>query len=239
MNELTGNKLVEVAERNQWRMGVLNDSNERLTYAERLALVEHAEQKVEKSLSDTVVVSRKPHLKKPVSIILAGSAGERVQSAATTICHAAILSGLHVTQKNDNPVTQGTGFSSSEIWLSPNPIGYTGIGCPDFVVVVSEDGLRELRSHGVFERVDETSTLYIDQSLEWRERPRVVRAIPLRKTFGPPYAAIGALMFVATIHNLIDSPTLQRTVYARLGDQAATLLSKVQGLEKSFPSSEI
>ncbi len=73
-------------------------------------------------------------------IQLSGSAGEGVQSAAEFFAMAAMTAGLQVTKKGTYPVTVGTGFSSSEIILSPGRILYTGSPVPDVLVVVSEDG---------------------------------------------------------------------------------------------------
>lgn len=234
MNELTGKKLIDVAERNGWKLGQIAASNDRLTFAERVALTQQKPPKPEQVKPESVVMPKKPFLKKPVSIILAGSAGERVQSAAATLCQAAIRSGLHVTQKNDNPVTQGSGFSLSEIWLSPKPIGYTGIEQPDVVVVTSEDGLRELKSQRVFERVGDSSVIYVDESLVWPERPQSARVLPFRKTFGPSLAAVGALSFVAKHHNLLETSIIQTTLDTRLGEQAPQLSSKLSLLEQSI-----
>jgi 2-oxoglutarate ferredoxin oxidoreductase subunit beta len=234
MNELTGKKLVEIAERNGWTLGQITESHDRLTFAERFALSQQQSQRSATFMPARVVKSKTPLLKKPVSLIIAGSAGERVQSAATTLCQAAIRSGLHVTQKNDNPVTQGSGFSLSEIWLSPKPIGFTGIEKPDVIVVTSEEGLRELQSQGVFERVGDSTAIYLDESLEWPERPQSSRVLPFRKTFGPPLAAIGALTVVAQHHRILEAAILQQTLVARLGEQAISLFSKALGLAQSL-----
>lgn len=80
-------------------------------------------------------------LASPLRLILAGSAGEGVQSAAYLLTVAAGLSGLWSAQKNDNPVTVGTGFSTSELTLSPEPIGFTGVERPDAVIVTSREGM--------------------------------------------------------------------------------------------------
>ncbi len=234
MNELTGKKLVEIAERNGWTLGQITVSHDRLTFAERLALSQQKSQHSATFMPARVVKSKTPLLKKPVSLIIAGSAGERVQSAATTLCQAAIVSGLHVTQKNDNPVTQGSGFSLSEIWLSPKPIGFTGIEKPDVVVVTSEEGLRELQSHGVFERVGDSTAIYLDESLEWPARPQSSRVLPFRKTFGPTLAALGALTVVVRHHRILEAAILQQTLEARLGEQALSLFSKALELAQTL-----
>ena len=83
-------------------------------------------------------------LQKPVKIVLGGSAGSGVQTAATLFLRAAVLSGLQGSLKSDYPVTVGKGHSTCEIILSPEPILYAGIDQPDVVVLCTADGQRAL-----------------------------------------------------------------------------------------------
>lgn len=80
-------------------------------------------------------------LTKPVKIVISGSAGEGVQTAAELFAKAAIASGLNVTKKGSYPVTVGVGFSSSDIIISPTEIFYTGTAEMDAIIVTSEEGL--------------------------------------------------------------------------------------------------
>jgi len=80
-------------------------------------------------------------ISRPLRIMLCGSAGEGVQTAAELLAKSAIAVGLHVTKKGSYPVTVGIGFSSSEVIISPRPIIYTGSPTPDIMVITSEDGL--------------------------------------------------------------------------------------------------
>lgn len=80
----------------------------------------------------------------PVRIVVGGSAGGGVQTAATLFTQAAVLCGLHVSQKSDFPVTVGKGHSTSELILSPDPILFAGISRPDLAIVCTEDGRRAL-----------------------------------------------------------------------------------------------
>lgn len=84
-------------------------------------------------------------LDRPFRLVLAGSAGGKVRSAARLAGVAALLSGLRATQRDDYPVTVKTGHSLSELILSPEPIDYTGIARPDGLVVVSPEGLAKVR----------------------------------------------------------------------------------------------
>ena len=75
------------------------------------------------------------------SLVIAGSAGGRVRTAARLAGKAAILSGLWASQRDDYPITVKTGHSVSELVFAPAEIHYTGITRPDALLVLSEDGL--------------------------------------------------------------------------------------------------
>jgi Pyruvate/2-oxoacid:ferredoxin oxidoreductase gamma subunit len=75
-------------------------------------------------------------------LVIAGSAGGKIRSTARMVGEAAVLSGLWAAQQDDYPVTVQTGHSVSELIFSPREILYTGIGRPDTLVLISEDGRR-------------------------------------------------------------------------------------------------
>ena len=89
----------------------------------------------------------KPALDHKFHLVIAGSAGAKVRSAAQALGYAGVLSGLYVTQTDDYPTTVKSGHSVSEIILSPEEIRYTGIARPDALVLLSEDGLAKVRHH--------------------------------------------------------------------------------------------
>lgn len=80
-------------------------------------------------------------LEAPLTIMLAGSAGEGVQSAADIFVTAAISCGLEATKKGSYPVTVGVGFSAAIITLSPEPIEFTGVRKIDWALASSGDGM--------------------------------------------------------------------------------------------------
>jgi len=80
--------------------------------------------------------------------LLLGAAGQRINTAGEVLCLAAISSGLHVSQKNDYPITVLRGHSVSEVILDREPIGYTGIDKPDIVIALAAEGV--LRRRRVF-----------------------------------------------------------------------------------------
>jgi Pyruvate/2-oxoacid:ferredoxin oxidoreductase gamma subunit len=75
-------------------------------------------------------------------LVLAGSAGGKVRSAARLVAEAALLSGLWAAQQDDYPVTVQTGHSISELILSPHEILFTGVTRPDALIVATEEGRR-------------------------------------------------------------------------------------------------
>ena len=132
-------------------------------------------------------------LRDELRLVLAGTAGERVQSAAALLCRSALAAGLYSAQKNDNPVTQGSGFSLSEICLSPQPIDYTGMENPDVVMVVSEDGWSELEANGTVAACREETLLLLDSQIAAIPPKGQVMRLPLRREAHPKRAALAAI----------------------------------------------
>jgi 2-oxoglutarate ferredoxin oxidoreductase subunit beta len=157
-------------------------------------------------------------LRTPVRIVVAGTAGERVQSAAGILAEAAVRCGLNITQKNDNPVTQGSGFSLSEICLSPTPIYYTGVDHPDAILVVSEDGLRELSANGTLAKITGETVLVFDCELPLESGPGKKHEFPFRKEFGARQAALAAASYYVQLTELVPTPAFLEVLKARSPD---------------------
>ena len=104
------------------------------------------------------------HVDRQKGIVLAGSAGQKIKSTATLFAQGAMYSGLEVTQKDDYPITVMTGHSLAEVIVSPRAIEYTAIEVPDYVLVLSEDGLKKTRQR--IAALPESSTLFIEETLE-------------------------------------------------------------------------
>ncbi|HIF82655.1 MAG TPA: hypothetical protein EYQ37_02155 [Candidatus Marinimicrobia bacterium] len=79
-------------------------------------------------------------LGKPIRIVLAGSAGQKVVSAGNLLASAATLSGLWTSRRADFPITIQTGFSVAEIVISPEPVLYSGIIKPDVAALIATEG---------------------------------------------------------------------------------------------------
>jgi hypothetical protein len=103
--------------------------------------------------------------------------------------------GIYSTQKNDNPVTQGTGFSLSEICLSPQPIEYTGMEDVDVAIVVSREGWDELRANGTVAKLTPRTLVLLDAELEVTPPTGRVLRQPFRREASPKRAALAAIAF--------------------------------------------
>ena len=146
-----------------------------------------------KNIDDTITPKFTSPLQGTRRIVLSGTAGEKVQLASFLFMKSAISSGLHATQKNDNPVTQGSGFSVSELCISSEMILYTGIDEPDAVIISSPEGLKEARANGTLLKCSSKTVVIAEQTLPEFECPGKVFRLPLRATCTGSRAALSAL----------------------------------------------
>jgi Pyruvate/2-oxoacid:ferredoxin oxidoreductase gamma subunit len=74
-------------------------------------------------------------------LVILGNAGQRIITAGELVCLAGATAGLHATQKNDYPITVMRGHSVSELILSKEEIGYTGIDKPSNIIALGQEGV--------------------------------------------------------------------------------------------------
>jgi pyruvate/2-oxoacid:ferredoxin oxidoreductase beta subunit len=209
-NKLTGSALREVASRQGYSIGRMEAEQDRPTFGE-LYRQERESRPAGKTPPQLPELAVKGDLANPLHrageskfqiqdsdklhIVIAGTAGERVQSSAALLCRAALSAGLYSTQKNDNPVTQGSGFSLSEICLSPQPIEYTGMESVDVVIAVSQDGWNELEANGTLAQLTPKTLLLLDAELEISNPTGRLLRQPFRREATPKRAALAAIAF--------------------------------------------
>ena len=216
-NDLTGRRLGEIAQENGWELGTLARRDS--VSFDKKVLTQQAD--VHDTPAKRVGGTAEPSpLKRPVNLVIAGSAGERVQSSATALGQAAAAGGCRVTQKNDNPVTQGSGFSLSEVWVSPGPIGFTGIEVPDVVVAASEDGWTELARRGTVAAIGPETVVILDESLSPPETG-IVERLPLRKTVTGANAAMAGALLASLRLNILTLNAARHLAAQRLKAHAA------------------
>jgi hypothetical protein len=241
-NKATGNALREVISRQGYSIGRMEAEQERPTFR---AIYRHEMESRQpaKSRPQFPEVSVKGDLANPLHtagdsksqiqdseklhIVIAGTAGERVQSSAALLCRAALSVGLYSTQKNDNPVTQGSGFSLSEICLSPQPIEYTGMESVEVVIGVSQDGWNELQANGTLAQLTPRTLLLLDAELEISNVAGRLLRQPFRREATAKRAALAALAFWLGMEPIVPSAAWDAVVASlpveRREDVAAAL----------------
>jgi Pyruvate/2-oxoacid:ferredoxin oxidoreductase gamma subunit len=161
-NRIKKKELDELVERYGLKLGVLADTP-RPEYSARYREVYAAGRPAIKR-RPTIEVQYGNSVERQTGIVIAGSAGQKIRSTATLFGQAAMFSGLDATQKDDYPITVMTGHSLSELIFSRQPIDYTAIESPDYLLVISEDGLKSTRER--IQRLPDTCTIYAEQSLD-------------------------------------------------------------------------
>ena len=159
-------------------------------------------------ISDKFEVATKysSDLKNPVSIMMSGSAGEGIQSAAEFLSKAAMIAGLNTTKKGSYPVTVGVGFSASEIIVSPEQILYTGSPIPDVLIITSTDGLNYAKAAAGKMK---GGILLIDESLEAPTTGAQVIKVPFRERVGARNSALYSIFWYLNHSNIFTMDALK------------------------------
>ena len=162
--------------------------------------------------------------------VIAGTAGEKVQLSSYLLMRAGILCGLHATQKNDNPVTQGSGFSLSEVVLSNNKIYYTGIDIPDVVVITSAEGLKEATVNGTIFRSNKQTVIIMDDSLLEIVTAAKVYRLPLRSLCTPQRATTSAVAAFIVHALVIPLEAMFDSIQMQVGEKVSLYQEDVKKL---------
>jgi pyruvate/2-oxoacid:ferredoxin oxidoreductase beta subunit len=174
----------------------------------------------------------KSTLDRPVCVVVAGTAGEHVQTAAHMLCAAAVTAELDCTQKNDNPVTVGSGFSLSEVILSPFEISFTGVEWPDAIIITSEQGLAEVRRRGLLGRLAAGGVVVAEERLDVRD----ALSLPLRTAAGPQHAALaGVVAWLARTRVFPLEALVDAASQRGLGAVISPLLATAGGSRRPAP----
>lgn len=145
---------------------------------------------------------------------IAGSAGQRIRSAAGLVGELATAGGQHASQLDDFPITVRKGHSVSYLIVSDKPIRYLGCDHPELVILLSEDGIKRL---GRLSDLTPTCTVVADASLTvegptgniWRFDFRAIQ-----KEVGAESAAWTVLAYAIVRAGWIDAPALRAAATA-------------------------
>ncbi len=139
-----------------------------------------------------------------MGIVIAGSAGGGVQSAAVMLAQAGMLAGLYTTMKGEYPITVGTGFSVAEVILSKEPINYTGLEKPNTMLIVTEDGW-----HKVKDRIADNSLVMMDDKIK---EEHTFLSKPFFKVAGKKGAALSAVSYWIKESGIFPIEALEKVI---------------------------
>ena len=149
-------------------------------------------------------------------VIILGSAGQRIITAGEVLCLAGLTGGMEVTQKNEYNITVLRGPSISEVILSPEQIGYTGIERPHVVVAMAEEGVQ--RRKALFRDLDENTLILQVQGVDLPPtRARVHRVDFKGQKIKSTDWAIAALSVLAKLNRVITLEMLRAALGNRFG----------------------
>lgn len=129
-----------------------------------------------------------------VEICMAGSAGQRIRSAAGTIGEIAVRCGLHAAQSDDFPITVRRGHSISNLIVARQPIRFASVQRPDLVLVLSNEGIGRVREMIELMAPEASVVVSSDVALP-ATSARILRfdLAAVEKLVGKPSAALAAL----------------------------------------------
>lgn len=162
------------------------------------------------------------NIKGRLGVVIAGSAGGGVQSAAVMLAKAGMLAGLYATMKGEYPITVGTGFSVAEVILSKEPINYTGLEKPDTMLIVTENGWNKVK-----DRIATQSKVYVDEKIE-TDKDYVVK--PFFKVAKKKGAALSAVAYWLKESGVFPVEALEKVVENH--KYAASLQSAIRSSEE-------
>lgn len=172
------------------------------------------------------------NIKNKVSIIVAGSAGERVISSSYLFAYSGILSGLSVTQKDDFPITVMTGYSVSEIIFDNEEILYTEIENPDFMLIISMNGYDRVKNRiGKDTIIVTDDSLGIENLLNGKINPGNILTIPIlssARKLDKNYAVLIGLSALLEKAGLFDENAFVESI--KLKNKAAFLEKSLQAI---------
>lgn len=151
-------------------------------------------------------------------IVILGSAGMRIVTAGDIVCYAGIASGMNASIKNDYNITVLRGQSVSEILLSSDKIGYTGIESPSVVLALSDEGV--LRRKKIFKNLSPDAFVLKEKSVAIPETKALVeeidfKALKIRK----PDWALAALGILAKKEIVLDKEILASALRSRFSEK--------------------
>ncbi|RLC04177.1 MAG: 2-oxoglutarate synthase [Deltaproteobacteria bacterium] len=162
-------------------------------------------------------------------VVILGSAGMRIVTAGDIVCYAGLCAGMNVSMKNDYNITVLRGQSVSEILISPEKIGYTGIESPTVVLALSDEGVQ--RRKKIFSTLKPDTFVLKEKSVAIPETPAKIieidfKALKIKKQDW----ALASLGVIANKGKAINKEMLTTALKARFNEKV--FLIAMETIEK-------
>jgi pyruvate/2-oxoacid:ferredoxin oxidoreductase beta subunit/Pyruvate/2-oxoacid:ferredoxin oxidoreductase gamma subunit len=166
-------------------------------------------------------------------VVILGSAGQRIITAGEILCLAGATAGLHATQKNDYPITVMRGHSVSEMILSDEEVGYTGIDSPGVVIALAQEGverrkkmLQQLPGNAIILKARDVE-LPVEKTAETID----FKAMKIK----PPDRALASLAILASKNHVLSLEMLRSALALRFnGETLNAAMSVVNAAAENF-----
>lgn len=160
-------------------------------------------------------------------VIILGSAGQRILTAGEILCTAGLTAGLHVAQKSEYNITVLRGLSITEVILSPEQIGYTGIEKPGVVVALSHEGVARRKS--VFNDLGEDAVVIQASGVEIPPCKARVHTVDFKgQGIGSADWALASLAVLAELNKVIGTEMLKSALELTFkGDNLASAMNTI------------
>ena len=203
--------------------------NQRPEYGERY----RALAKTHAPFPDLITYSKKVELKNYAAqqVIILGSAGMRIVTAGDVLCIAGLFAGMNVSMKNDYNITVLRGQSVSEVLISPEKIGYTGIESPTIVLALSDEGVQ--RKKNIFSSLSADTFILKEKSITLSKTNATVMEIDFKPLNIRKHDwALASIGILAKRGKALDQDMLHHAVKQRFSDallpNAMELLRKIE-----------
>lgn len=229
-NDFSKSAMMERLASSQMPTGLL----QRVDYPEFAAAyrTQFADQKAEPPITRKGIEKKyTSHVAEPIRIVLAGSAGGKVRSAAAILARAAMLCGLWSTRRDDYPTTVMSGHSVSEVILSPSEIFYTGITQPDILVILTREGLTQVTRQ--LAEMDESNRVYVMPELAPHSQTRALKILFKKASARLSKRALAITSLAAVVRDTGLVPLAALEEAACMDQRPEVLTENLRSIEQS------
>lgn len=158
-------------------------------------------------------------LKGSMQWVIAGTATEPIDWTGQVLMRAAVMAGLHGTQRTSRAVTPGAGFVVTELCLSHERVGYAGVTTPHVIVIASHAGFDEIEANGTLARAREHTLVCAEDSLPAFGGPAEILRLPFRELCTPHRAAIAGVLAAVEKQGMVPAAAIFEAI-EQLGESA-------------------